>query len=755
MTQFGSPQRNATSDANAGVVNPPAVKHTQRQVATKQKQASSLDTGVNQLGEALGAALVEKLETTATNINEQRATDAAIRQGTDHAINQIDANKKNLGWEKAVFGENVEYRAAQQRAAQNAVNSAYLEQASTLDQYAGETPEEYAVKLKEGLDKVLEPYGEDAETKRLVTQAWMASSGKLAAKQYEAHYAYNQLQQRDTYSKQVQQTFDTWTVDASLASTQKEAQGLLQQASIFFDKGTKPEGMTDFAWKEVVNENLVNSLRQGNIGAYNAAKANGWVDGLTIEEQVAIDKGISAYDADFNREALLVVSDTQLAALDAKNLNDAAAIYQTAMGSLNTLGSRSSKTDKAEHDLNKAKLALDRLAKKAAADGLEAEDEQARIDRIKAGLLTDDPIERASVLNQENPKKSDLEDILDVVVVEEISRQAGQDLSNAEATKVLLENPKIAKSIARRIDGQEVDSSFVKRSIETFINGFQGLVNNEGQLNERGIVAMQSVAQFEQNEDTFKSLIGNDNYDRYEIIRRGMSIGQTSDMVMKDLDAYSANKGNRDIYGIQWELGENESKRDRIQSLIQGFTGQVPKGASLAHYMEEYDRALVVYKGDKKSAESYLRKSALNAAINYKGRVITNGKQLNKATKYNFEQLMDGAQQSKGTSASMLTPYLATLGVKLEDKDGKPLTRIDQVRGLTLSTIDGVEGFFMDSQDAQAPVHITPDVMKRWEQTLDQRSNFKKLEDKASETFLNNWMKEQKKLQAVKPLLFP
>lgn len=775
MSQFGLPQRNATSDANAGVVNPPSVKHTPRQVATKQKPPSSLDTGVEQLGAALGAALEERLETEATNINEQRATDAAIRQGQEHAINQIDATKKRTGWEKAIFGENIEYRAAQQRAAQNAVNAAYLEQATTLDQYAGETPDEYSIRLKEGLDKVLEPYKDDTETKRIVTQAWMVSSGKLAAKHYEAHYAFNQTQQRDTYSKQVQQTFDTWTVDASLVSTPEEAQGMLKVSQAFFAKATKPEGMTDLAWRSVVNEQLMNSLRKGNIGAYNTAKANGWLQGLNVNEQVAMDRAVSAYDTDFSQKVALTYENAELAALEAKTFEGASAIYQNLREQLDTLGNRSSGTERAElalarghksaqKGLNaisdaraKAEAEAAKIARKAAEKASEAQAEQQRIDLMKEALRNEDPIARAGVLNEVDPKKSELEDALDITIVEDISRLAGspEQLTPTEATKVLLEDPKVAQAIAQRMRGQEVDSPFIKRTIETFINVFQGLVNEDGQLNDRGVVAMQAVAQFEQNEDTFKSMIGNDNYDRYEIIRRGMSIGQTSEMVMKDLDAYAANKGNRDVYGIQWELGENESKRDRIQSLVQGFTGQVPRGTSLAHYMEEYDRALVIYKGDRKAAESYLRKSALNAAINYKGRVITNGKHLNNVTSYNFQQLMDGAQKSTGDSASLLTPYLATLGVALEDKDGKPLTTIEQVRGLNIYTIDGLDGFFLDSQEAQAPVQITPDVMKRWEQTLNQRANFQKLQDKADKEFLDKWMEEQRMLQLANPMMFP
>ena len=772
MSEFGLPARNATQDANAGIINPPAMKHANRQTAVKQQQLSSLDIGVQSFGQTLGSVLQSKLEGVANNINEQRATEAAIRQGQEHAINQIDANKQRHGWEKAVFGENVEYRAAQQRAAQNAVQSMYLEQATTIDDFAGETPDEYSKRLRTGLDKVLEPYGGDKETKSLITQAWATSSAKLAAKQYESHYAYNQMQQRDTFAKHVQQTFDTWTVDASLVSTPEEARGTLSTASKFFEGSTKPAGMSDIAWKSVVNDQINASLRQGNIGAYNAANMNGWTKNLSVSEQVALDQAISAYDTDFSQKVSLAYENAELAAAETKTYDEAASIYQNLRTGLTSLGNRSSGTDRAEVALTRGHVSAQKeinrindnrkkmeeeatkIARKAAEKAAEAEVEMRRINTMKDALRVDDPIKRAGVLNELDPKRSELEDTLDLTIVEDIAKAAGFDeMSKVEATKFLLENPLAARGIAARVKSQEVDSPFVKRTVETFLNGYTGLVGETGQLNARGIKAMQSVKQFAQNEDNFKSMIGTDNFDKFEIITRGLEIGQTADQVNKDIEAYQANKGNRDVYGIQWELAEKESKRDRVQSLVTGFTNQTPNGASLAHYMEEYDRALVIYKGDRKSAEKYLRTSALNAAINYKGKVITNGKKLNQVTSFNFEQLMDGAQKTTGNSASLLTPYLAAMGVKLEDAAGKALTSLDQVAETSLYTVDGIDGFFLDARDAQSPVHITTDTMKRWESTLKQRTNFNKLRDKVDGKVLDAWLEEQQILSNAKPMM--
>ena len=159
---------------------------------------------------------------------------------------------------------------------------------------------------------------------------------------------------------------------------------------------------------------------------------------------------------------------------------------------------------------------------------------------------------------------------------------------------------------------------------------------------------MQALSQFAQNEDTFKAMVGDANYDKYEVIRRGLAAGQTVDMINRDIDNYAKNKGNRDQYAIDWHLKKGESKRDRVSSLYRRFTNQEPTSASLAYAQEEIDRGLIVYKGDMQAAENYLRVSLTNASINYRGRAMINARHLNDVTAYGFEQLMDGANAQVG-----------------------------------------------------------------------------------------------------------
>ncbi|QPI17702.1 putative internal virion protein [Alteromonas phage vB_AmeP_R8W] len=754
MAQFGQPERNATSDANAGVVNPPAVKSKARQYQTKEifREGSP---GLDAFAQSLGGALQKRLQDEANNINEQRANAAAVRQGTEHAINTVDEAKKHTGWERAIFGENVEYRAAQQRAAQNAVQSEYLKQATELDKYAGETPDQYAKRLQEGLDKVLEPYSDDKETKDLVAKAYHTMSAKLAAKQYESHYAYNQQQQRQTYLDQTVATFDQWNVDKDLISSPQEAAGFKHGIERFFAGATKPKGMTDIAWRGVINDGLSMSLRNGNIGAYNAAKANGWLGKLNEKETKTINEAVSAYDTKFSQDVQLAYENAEIAALEANNLEVASGIYQQLRDDLENFAVRSSGTERAELALAKGKSSAlqglrgaEKAAEKIAKDAFEAAEkarvEQERIDKIALALRTEDPVERAGALSGLQPKPKELEDVMDMTIIEDVGRLVGkEDISASEAVKNIMEQPAVAKSIAARIKGRQTNVPIVKRVAETFINGFHGMIDEDGQLNDKGIQAMQSLSQFAQNSDTFKHIVGDENFDKYEMIRRGMSVGQTVEMMNKDIDAYTKNKGNRDIYATQWQLGEKESKRERVSSLYKNFTGEKPNSASLAYAMEEINRGLVVYKGDMKLAEQYLKTSLQNASINYRGKTIVNGRDLDKVTDYNFEQLMDGAAAPVGNT-SLLTPILMMGGMKASD-DNPYIPLEDDV---SFYKVDGTDGFFVDHPKFQQPIRVSSDTMKVWGDVLTQRNNFNRMEEESKGASFDGWLEEQENLRS-------
>tara|TARA_R110000851_G_scaffold57574_2_gene134055 strand:- start:2357 stop:4699 length:2343 start_codon:yes stop_codon:yes gene_type:complete len=756
--KFGEPRRSATQDANQGIINPPTIKTTASSFSSSR--SVQVDTGVAQFGAALGSALAGRLKNESVNIDEQRMVDATMRQGEENAINRADATSKRTGWTKAVFGQNIEYRAAQQRAAQNAVASNYLEQAFQVDEFAGESSKEYKQRLKGGLDQVLAPYGDDVETKQLVASAYAISAGKLADKQAEAHYAYSQTQQRKTYVDKVDTAFDTMTLDAMSITTPEQAQAVIAGSHALFNGDLIPEGMDSIAARSVINEGINKSLRGGNIGAYNAAKEFGWFDNQSPSEQVAHDTAVKSYDVDFGNKVSLAYSTASLAWAEAVSLDQVESIHGNLKQNLTTLALRSSGTSKAALALmgkrvNAAEYVNSEEAKKLTKDkalevalkkadvarrkamdkAVEVELEQMQSDDLKAALRSTDPEEAAGILNEYAPKKDKLQEAQDAVFVEDISRLLGEGetVTSVEATRAVLTDPTIARQVANSIKGKQVDSPFLKRTIETVINGFNGLVDSDtGQINEKGITAFQSIDQFAQNKGGFMSMIGKENYHRLSVIQRGLSLKQTVPMIQKRLDALDLNKENRAKYSNNLVLGKGQNKRDHVSSQVHNITGKYPTPQALGHYMEEFDNGLVINQGDSTGANDYLYQSVQNAALNYNGHALEGGKGLDNVTEYNFKQLMDGAQRSWGNSASMLTGALHQLGNNLADDKGVALTKLAQDPSLNMYVVDGMDGFYLDSTSAvSGPVFISHDRMRTWAKAISENNNADRLKREA------------------------
>lgn len=318
MAEFGQPTRSATSDANAGVVNPPAKQRVARtSITTDKRSLSAADKGIQQVGSALGSALQGMLVEEANNINEQRVIDAQTRQGVDGAINAVDKVKQRTGWEKAVFGENIEYRAAQQRAVENKVQASYLEQLAGVDGYAGDTPEQYHERLRAQNNEILSQYDDDPDTKQKVTAALATSNKKLANAHYKSHYAYNQKQQQETVRTRMMQTLDGFNLERMNNIEPDEQVAHMEDVRTFFSEKGKPDGMTPVAYRALQLDVIKTHMKNGNMGALKAAQAVGFDKNLSAGEQAQWDGALAAYDTQFGQKADLVRTTADLAIANA------------------------------------------------------------------------------------------------------------------------------------------------------------------------------------------------------------------------------------------------------------------------------------------------------------------------------------------------------------------------------------------------------------------------------------------------------
>lgn len=768
-TMVGQPTRNATQDANEGIINPPSKKQSATQYATTQKEQSQLSVGLDNIGNSLGNAVTQMLSQEAEQINNRRAIEAATRQGQSKALNAVDKANKRTGWTKAIFGQNVEYRAAQQRAATNSVNDSYLKELSTIDEYAGSSPEEYTKRLNEALNSNLDLYKDDVDTQQLVKAKWLEVSEKLAAKQYQSHYAYNQEQQRATYQQEVEQIFDMANMESSLVASQEDASSIVGNIRKLFNGNYKPEGMDEIANRGTINDVIMKNLRTGNIGAYNAAKMEGFFKNNTQKEQITLDRALSEYDQKFTEQVTLAWEDAQLAVADNKTYEGMIGIYQELRTQLQTLSKRSSGTPKAETALTKRERMastgiadveknramveeeLDKFFEQGMKEARKEEAKAAEVNDLKDAMLTSNPIDRAGKLSATGASKKDQEDALDLVLLDDITRLTGspETVTPVEATQLILGNSRVVQQVKSRLKGKGVESPMVKRATETVINGLNGLVDDKGLLNDTGKSALNNIAILEQDEDQFINMVGTDNYDKLQMIQRGMALGQNIDQVQKHIDRYTAYKGDRTKLGSDWSLISGESKRERISGLYHKFTGQYPTNDTLAHYMRDYDRALVINNEDRRSSEDYLRKSILNGATQYNGIVIQGGKKLTDGMAHSLPQLLDFAQMTKGNTPSLMTPQLQALGA-VSGKDGK-LSNINQIKGVTFRVID--DSLYMDSTNAQSPVRIGKDTLQSWSDGLKEQKNLQLLLKQKDDESFDKWVEEQEEFKRSAPMI--
>ena len=753
--EFGQPTRSATSDANQGIVNPPTVKAAVgEKAAVVKSNPSGLELGTEKLGLSLGKALEEYADGETSNINEQRVLDATMRQGTKQAINSIDQTSKRTGWTEAVFGQNIEYRAAQQRAVENGVSAAYLEQMTAVETFAGETPEEYSGRLKGSLDQLLEPHSEDFETKQKVTGAWAVAAAKLTATHHKSHFAYNQMQQRETTGQRVLQHFDISQIEVENASTPEELQSIRSSAMTVFASQNRPEGMSKMAYQSVVREQVETSLRAGNLGAYNLAGQAGFIDKLGAKDRVHINEAISAYDTKFSNAVSTTYEQAEMAAALAPDLQSARALWVQLMSDIDTHGIRSSGTERAELALARNKSgaaqrikAIDDIGKKAIKAASAAEKKAVRVDSLKEGFRMgeiDRSAKFAEVGEGGAPKKGELEEALDSTIMEDLGdlTQMEETPTIMESVKILAENPAIARQIAQRVNGYETQSPMIKVLATQVTNGFHNMVDANGRPNTQAILALQSMSAFEEDTTKFKKTLGNEAYNKYQLVKRGVESGMTSDMIEKNIKSYEDNKGNKEKWGGQWPNKSSQTKSEYVADFMTPFTGgRKPIGRTLARYMEEYDDGLLIYSGDHKRAKEHAILAGKNNSVSYRGRTLFDEGELGNETHYNLPDLLDGIQKE---SINLLAGYIAKGAGITKRESGDPVRQLSDVKGWDITQTDGVPGFYIDAPSFQAPVYIPPEEMQMWEKLLDQdKKKVDMLKKADNETIMKAWKEEE------------
>lgn len=718
MAEFGQPQRTATSDANEGIVNPPSVKTesrstVSRSVSNTARENASLDEGVASIGATLGGALSNFLETEATNINEQRELAAAARQGVDIAVNTDDLHTKRTGWKKAVFGQSAEYRGAQQQAVKNSLSELYLQQASEVDQYAGELPEDYGKRLQDGLDKALEPHARDPETRAMITAAYAENTQKLTSEQWLAHKAYTQTENKREFETSLRLKFDIATVETSQTTTPEQAQARYKELTGLFDPASKPETMDEIAWRASMNAEKNLQLRNGNFGAYNVSKHADWQ--MNAADKLAEDQAIAVYDSHFQRKVQVAYAEADLLASNAVTMEDAVAAIEAGISSVQQLSEVSSGTEAAQLALLNGEDSLvdfkNRLIKEASKSVAKAEEAEQRQNEITASVRMEMQ-GKSSNIGTKAYTKSEEEEGLDSVLRADVSRlaQLEDGASTVEVMDAILENPKVAQSAYTSWDKSRINSPMVTSLIKTAMGGILTQVGEDGLPTPEARQRFVAASQFAES-SKFADNIGEANWQKFLIMQEGLEAGFTSDMIKTNTDEFMKNQGQWENFGIQipkievdgkWKA---QSRVDYVSGIVRRIGGFNPSPAEAAQFTEQWKAGIIIHGGDMAGGEKYLSKMIHGLGVKYNGTIIPNAAHLKSIDvgdkNYSLEQIINGMQRP---DVNAMSPFISMMFGGTTDN--VPRVDLEGVQ-FKLFTRAGSDGVWISSPEAQQPVHIS------------------------------------------------
>lgn len=727
MSIYGEDTRPVAESASALIVAN-AVKATERGSGLQQKQVPRSDGGLQTFASGLSKAMMQFVKDGHSNIIAQKKLDAASRQGTDTAINSIDAESKRTGWERGVYGQDEAYEVAQQKATSNAIQATYIEEATKIDEYAALSPEEYKQKNSQRLDAMLEQYQGDKQTQQIVAEGWSKAVEKLTAQQMTANYAHKQLMNRAEADRSVKQTLDELNIDMNAAITLDDKASVMMRVDEIVSGKFLPAGMSDIAKKAALNDGVFSSLATGNIGAYNAFKSRGWVDGLNPKERAQLDSALNKYDQDYSYKFATAFEEAELVTLgEDSDIATAKETWLRLDGELKALAVRSSGTQESKKILATylstsagKRSQLDDMARRLLEKGAEAESKAERGRRLQEAERADANTSTIKFveLNMEEPiTKAERTAAIDANILEDIQRLSGtaEQMSVPQAVGTLLSNPKMGKVIGMSYGKSSAESGIIKIAANQLISGFANGSDDANLAAPEVVTAIESMKALAYNKQKFITTVDKDQYIKLKMIQDGVEQRKPVTRIQKEMDDYFTNRGKESMLVWPTEKQGVVDKLQYVKDIVAQAGGGIPEGSTLTDYMETFKTGLVIHNGDFNAAKDYTTDFVKANGVNYKGKKIINGKRLNELTgDMSFVDMMDFLQSSKSPSGN------TWLGDQLsrilpETKDGRPPQTLDEVGGWNFRVAEGIDGVYLHTTSGTKPLLITSGMFKSWQ----------------------------------------
>lgn len=687
------------------------------------------------LGQSLGSALHKYLGAEQANYIEQKKLDAAARQGQDKAINAVDKEAERTGWKKVIFGQDEGYEVAMARSAENALRDTYMEEATTIDNYAGISPDEYKARLSEKLTEMLDKNPNDQLYRQSVTDAWTQRAEKLAMRQYEANTAYNQLTARANADRQIRQELDEIHIDFQNARSPDEIIALNSEMQRIIKGENLPSTMHPVAKRQAVNEAIFSSIAQGNIGVYNVAKQMGYTKEFTGQEQAQLDRALGQYTQDWHYDIVTKFEEAELAATnEGTNIEAAKQTWFKLDDELRALKLRSAGTKEAESILARyfsasagKRSALDELRDRLLTQGAKVDIKAAQLQATKSALR-EAPLRVAGSLSvvEDNfgpVSKEVLTQAFDSNLIDDVTQLMGGSelLDSQQVVSAMLTDSNVARLVGAKNKASPVKSTIIKRAFEHVVGGYtseQFINPDTKQATPELVSALGNLRLMATN--NAKIPLEGDALVAFGLLEKGISNQKPIPQIETEINAYLENKDKQGL-GEHWPTEKQDvfSKQQYIEKIVEDMGGGIPKGTSLLEHIDTYKTGLIINGGDHDAAKNYLRDFVGGKNLTYRGKTIVNGKKLDDFTgAYNFSGTLEWLQKTKDAHGdTVFNGYMRALVPA--DKKGDQLvypSNLDEVGNWYIKTEEGFDGAILYLENGFRPWMISRETLSRWGQ---------------------------------------
>lgn len=607
--------RTAIQDANAGTTRIAQRATTSAKVAVTSPgisiERSDLEMAIPVI-EATSNALQSANKIMQTNA----AQEAAMRQGVQEGVNEVDAANKRGKFMSFLFGQDAGYSTAVSIATKNFAQNEYLRQMQSVEDNIDKTPEEYQAYLSETVTKnIADKFQDDPEAKTIALDQWSAQSRKLAREHTAKHMVYAQEQTFGEGVRDLTGQFDDIALNMSPGSTQAAQNEALAELTEILNPNYTYVADDGAVASKVASRNIqlqavTNQLAAGNFTVLRAMPAN-FKDGMTVTQMNKLDQAFQQYDNAQAREGELIVEQGLLAAESGNVAQLQGAIQRLHLQKNKLSGSTSSK-EKWTEDKRRLQASLSSLEEKQAKANAERTDWMEYYKARESGHAANQGV----YYSKKNQEKAD--DAVVMVASANIARELGlpdpKDIG--EAVQLVLNNPTAMTSVALRAERYGSIS-------ETLAEAAKARVMNI-QPDEKGYIPQDKLAQlnnlrilYDRAPAEMRKALGTDASAILEL-----TLSNSYEPVKEIQNKRTNYVKNKGLALTKQELGLPSDQT--ISDWIKARTDKNLDPASLTYYKTQLQTGYRIYGGDTKAAQRYMQDMYKINNAQWKGRTIQN-----------------------------------------------------------------------------------------------------------------------------------